>query len=195
MLRKRFAVAKKRTAKSARRAKRGSAFLFTLSENARTSIAIARALPGRRSGKRCVKPRKGLKRRCTRYMVVSTLTRTKTKQGANRIAFSGRIGRASSSRAATARRWAPSTPRATARSPGGSASAWSGAEPRGEARAALERELAALLGDRQRAGDRRRPVARRVGGGQRHAVAAARQGLDAQLHAVERPPRWSPEPS
>ena len=92
MLRKRFAVAKKRTAKSARRAKRGSAFLFTLSEDARTSIAIARALPGRRSGKRCVKPRKRLKRRCTRYRVVSTLTRTKTKQGANRIAFSGRIG-------------------------------------------------------------------------------------------------------
>ena len=92
MLRKRFAVAKKRTAKSARRAKRGSAFLFTLSEDARTSIAIARALPGRRSGKRCVKPRKGLKRRCTRYRVVSTLTRTKTKRGANRIAFSGRIG-------------------------------------------------------------------------------------------------------
>ena len=29
----------------------------------------------RRSGKRCVKPRKGLKRRCTRYKVVSTLTR------------------------------------------------------------------------------------------------------------------------
>ena len=92
MLRKRFAVAKKRTAKSARRAKRGSAFLFTLSEDARTSIAIARALPGRRSGKRCVKPRKGLKRRCTRYTVVSTLIRTKTKQGVNRIAFSGRIG-------------------------------------------------------------------------------------------------------
>jgi Tol biopolymer transport system component len=92
MLRKRFAVAKKRTAKSARRAKRGSAFLFTLSEDARTSIAIARALPGRRSGKRCVKPRKGLKRRCTRYKVVSTLTRTRTKRGANRIAFSGRIG-------------------------------------------------------------------------------------------------------
>jgi hypothetical protein len=93
MLRKRFAVAKKHTALSARRAKRGSAFLFTLSENARTSIAIARARPGRRSGKRCVKPRKGLKRRCTRYTVVATLTRTRTKLGANRVAFSGRIGK------------------------------------------------------------------------------------------------------
>jgi hypothetical protein len=93
MLRKRFAVAKKRTALSARRrTKRGSAFLFTLSEDARTSIAIARALPGRRSGKRCVKPRKNLRRRCTRYKTLATLTRTKTKQGANRIAFSGRLG-------------------------------------------------------------------------------------------------------
>lgn len=92
MLRKRFAVARKPTAKSARRARRGSAFLFTLSEDARTSIAIARALPGRRAGKRCVKPRRGLKRRCTRYAVVSTLTRTKTRRGPNRVAFSGRIG-------------------------------------------------------------------------------------------------------
>jgi Tol biopolymer transport system component len=92
MTRKRFAVAKKRTALVARRAKRGSAFLFTLSENARTSIAIARALPGRRSGKRCVKPRKRLKRRCKRYVVVRTLTRTKTKKGPNRVAFTGRIG-------------------------------------------------------------------------------------------------------
>jgi hypothetical protein len=90
MLRKRFAIAKKRTALSSRRAKRGSAFLFTLSENARTSVAIARALPGRRSGKRCVKPRKRLKRRCTRYKVLATLTRTKTRIGANRIAFTGR---------------------------------------------------------------------------------------------------------
>jgi Tol biopolymer transport system component len=92
MLRKRFAVGKRRTAKVAKRAKRGSAFLFSLSEDARTSIAIARALPGRRKGGRCVKPRKGLKRRCTRYVVVATLTRTRTKLGANRVAFSGRIG-------------------------------------------------------------------------------------------------------
>jgi hypothetical protein len=93
MTRKRFAVAKKRTALSSRRPKRGSAFLFALSENARTSIAIARALPGRRSGKRCVKPRRKLKRRCTRYVVRATLTRTKTKQGANKVAFTGRVGK------------------------------------------------------------------------------------------------------
>jgi Tol biopolymer transport system component len=93
MTRKRFAVAKKRTALVSRRAKRGSAFLFTLSENARTSIAIARARPGRRSGKRCVKPRKKLKRRCTRYVVQATLTRTKTKQGPNKVAFTGRLGK------------------------------------------------------------------------------------------------------
>jgi hypothetical protein len=94
LTRKRFAVAKKRTAiTSRRRAKRGTTFLFTLSENARTSIAIARARPGRRSGKRCVKPRKKLKRRCTRFVVQATLTRTKTKQGANKVAFTGRLGK------------------------------------------------------------------------------------------------------
>ena len=93
MTRKRFAVAKKRTALVSRRAKRGSAFLFTLSENARASIAIARARPGRRSGKRCVKPRKQLKRRCTRYVVQAILTRTKTKQGSNKVAFTGRLGK------------------------------------------------------------------------------------------------------
>jgi Tol biopolymer transport system component len=92
MSRTRFTVAKGRTALSAKRAKRGSAFLFSLSENARVSIAIAQALPGRRKGARCVRPRKGLKRRCTRYAVLATLTRSNTRQGAAKVTFSGRIG-------------------------------------------------------------------------------------------------------
>jgi Tol biopolymer transport system component len=71
MTRKRFAVRR-----------RASAFVFTLSEDSKTSVAIAR----------CVKPRKAA-RRCGRYRVVATLTRAHTKLGRNRIAFSGRIGK------------------------------------------------------------------------------------------------------
>ena len=93
MTRRRFAVARKRTPRVA--AKRGSAFRFTLSEDARTSIAIARARPGRRVGGRCVKPtRKRRSRpRCRRHVVRATLTRAGTVQGPNRVGFSGRIGR------------------------------------------------------------------------------------------------------
>ena len=69
MLRKRFAVAKKRTALVVAASQARQRVPVHAQRDARTSIAIARALPGRRSGKRCVKPRKGLKRRCTRYVV------------------------------------------------------------------------------------------------------------------------------
>jgi Tol biopolymer transport system component len=89
---KRFRLGAKRTALSAkrRRAKRGTTFVFTLSEAARTTIAIAQRKPGRKKGKKCVKPRRGLKKRCTRYVARLTLTRTRTAQGLNRVAFSGR---------------------------------------------------------------------------------------------------------
>jgi hypothetical protein len=60
--------------------KRASAFVFRLSEDSRASVSIAR----------CVKLRK---RTCRRYRVVATLTRAHAKQGPNRIAFSGRIGK------------------------------------------------------------------------------------------------------
>jgi hypothetical protein len=58
------------------------------------AIRIDRASPGRRSGKRCVKPAKRLARhkRCTRFVGKGRLTRT-GKAGANRVAFSGRLGR------------------------------------------------------------------------------------------------------
>ena len=87
---KRFRVGASRTALSARRAKRGTAFVFTLSESARTTIAIAQRLPGRKKGKKCVKPRKGLKKRCTRFVAKVALTRTKAVQGVNRVAYTGR---------------------------------------------------------------------------------------------------------
>jgi hypothetical protein len=89
----RFRVAPGATPVSAAAAKRGTVIRFKLSEKAVTTLRIERARPGRRSGKKCVKPRRQLKRRCTRYVKVGTLTRKKTRKGANSVKFTGRIGR------------------------------------------------------------------------------------------------------
>lgn len=92
---KRFKLAQGRTARLVRatRAVRGTTFRFVLSEAARTTIAVARTRSGRRSGTRCVAPRKGLKRRCTRVTNVLTLTRTKARKGANSVMFTGRVAK------------------------------------------------------------------------------------------------------
>ncbi|MCA1684032.1 MAG: hypothetical protein LC708_02750, partial [Actinobacteria bacterium] len=76
-----------------RRHKKGTTFRYTLSETARVRIVIARRRTGRREGKRCVAPTRKLRkaRKCVRISVKGTLTRTSDK-GANRVAFSGRIG-------------------------------------------------------------------------------------------------------
>jgi PKD domain len=96
MLRRRFAVAPAPTPLSARRrrAKRGTEFRFTLSEPAQVRIAIQRARPGRRVGARCRRPNRAnrKRRKCTRYQARGALVRA-SAQGANRVAFSGRIGR------------------------------------------------------------------------------------------------------
>jgi hypothetical protein len=89
---RRFAIGRRKTARIAR-VRRGTTFVFRLSEDARTTITIARRAPGRRSGKRCVKPRKTLRKRCTRFVKVVALTRAGTRQGANRVAFTGRVGK------------------------------------------------------------------------------------------------------
>ncbi len=73
-------------------APRGTTFRFTLSEAATTTVTVERELAGRRSGSRCVRPRRGLTRRCTRYVRSQSLTRRRPA-GANRIAYSGRVGR------------------------------------------------------------------------------------------------------
>jgi PKD domain len=93
MTRPRFSVARAATPRTA--AKRGSAFRYTLSEPATVAIAIQRPRPGRRAGARCVKPRRSLRkrRRCTRHTAVGRLTRLNRPAGANRTAFSGRIGK------------------------------------------------------------------------------------------------------
>ncbi|HZB74585.1 MAG TPA: hypothetical protein VE526_00070 [Solirubrobacteraceae bacterium] len=105
MTRRRFRVAKRRTAEIARRAKKGTAFRFVLSAPATVTIRIERARAGRRKGGKCVKPRKGLTRRCTRFTRVHRLTRT-LPAGAARVAYTGRVGK---------RKLAPGRHRATLR--------------------------------------------------------------------------------
>jgi hypothetical protein len=91
MLRRRFAVSPRRTPVSARRKPRGTAFRFALSEDARVTVAIQRALRGRRADDRC-SLRAGRGRRCTVHRHVGSLART-LAAGTARVAFSGRIGR------------------------------------------------------------------------------------------------------
>jgi hypothetical protein len=91
MSRRRFAVSPRRTPVSARRKPRGTAFRFSLSEDARVTVAIQRALRGRRANGRC-SLRAGRGRRCTVHRRVGSLVRTRAA-GTARVAFSGRIGR------------------------------------------------------------------------------------------------------
>jgi hypothetical protein len=76
------------------KAPKGSAFKFSLSEPARVSIAIAKREKGRRVGRSCRKPTRANRKRrsCTRYVSMRSLRR-QGLQGANRVDFSGRIGR------------------------------------------------------------------------------------------------------
>jgi hypothetical protein len=89
-----FAPRGKVAAAGRRRVKRGTRFRYTLSEAATVSIAIERATPGRRVGRRCVRQtrRNRARRRCTRYVRVGTLTAAKPA-GAQSTAFDGRVRR------------------------------------------------------------------------------------------------------
>jgi Tol biopolymer transport system component len=97
MTNRRFRIGRKRTAVTARRkrAKAGTTFRFTLSDTATVRIRLEQLKKGRRSGKRCVKPTRKLRRHkpCTRGVLKGTLTRRALTAGAHRVAFSGRIGR------------------------------------------------------------------------------------------------------
>ena len=92
----RFRVAKAATALAAA-TPLGTSFLFTLSAGARVQIAIVHAVTGLRRGKLCVAPTRALGRghahRCTRTVALGTLTRAHELAGADRVAFSGRLGR------------------------------------------------------------------------------------------------------
>ena len=76
------------------RAKRGTAFVYRLSEAAVVTIKLQRRVAGRREGRRCVKPTRKLARakRCNRYVAAGKLTRAGAP-GNVRVPFSGRIGR------------------------------------------------------------------------------------------------------
>ncbi len=80
-------------AAKAKKHKKGTTFRYTLSEPATVKLTISRRLTGRRSGKRCIAPTRRLRKakKCTRTLNRGTLNRT-SHQGANSVAFSGRIG-------------------------------------------------------------------------------------------------------
>lgn len=75
-------------------ARKGTTFRYRLSEDARVVFTIERALPGRRSGRRCVKPtrRNRGKRKCTRYQRFGRFAQA-SKAQSNSKRYSGRIGR------------------------------------------------------------------------------------------------------
>ena len=93
-----FVVAAARTpifasaAATRRKHKKGTAFRYALSEAATVKIVISQRASGRRKGKGCVAPTRKLRhaRACTRIILNGTLTR-RSHQGANTVAFSGRI--------------------------------------------------------------------------------------------------------
>jgi Tol biopolymer transport system component len=100
LLRSRFRVGAKATAKtaSARRRKptpTGTAFRFTLDRQATMRFVIERRTTGRRVGKSCRKATRALRNRkkCVRYVKVGTLTRRNLKAGRRSVAFSGRIAK------------------------------------------------------------------------------------------------------
>lgn len=72
----------------------GTTFRYVLSEDARVVFTIEQALPGRRSGKRCVKPtrRNRGKRKCTRFVSFGRFAAA-SKAQSNSKRYSGRIGR------------------------------------------------------------------------------------------------------
>jgi hypothetical protein len=90
---KRFAVGPGRTAISARRPPRGTTFAYTLSMAGTVKIKLARRVPGRRVGKRCLAPTKARRhrKRCVRSIGSGTLTRA-AAAGSNKTKFSGRVG-------------------------------------------------------------------------------------------------------
>jgi hypothetical protein len=68
---------------------------FRLSEAAKVTLTFERKLSGRRVHGRCVKPKRGARANCTRYMPVRTGLRFQGRAGANSISFDGRLSRRS----------------------------------------------------------------------------------------------------
>lgn len=78
----------------AARAKKGTTFVYRLSESARVVFRIRSKKKGRKVGRRCVKPTRRNRARpvCTRFVEVGAFAQNATA-GLNRKRFSGKIGR------------------------------------------------------------------------------------------------------
>lgn len=92
MTNKKFAVGPRPTALTAAKAKKGTKFRWKQSETATVVITIAREFPGRRKGKKCVKPTPKRKKKCVRLKTQGKLIRKNLSAGSNSLAFSGRLG-------------------------------------------------------------------------------------------------------
>jgi PKD domain len=93
---RRFRVAKRSTAISAKQPPSGTSIRFSLSAASKLQIAITATASGLRRGHSCLAPTPGLRRthakRCARTLRLGTLTRSSEPRGSDSVAFSGRIG-------------------------------------------------------------------------------------------------------
>jgi hypothetical protein len=87
-----FAVDAKATPAAAR-ARRGTTFVYTLSEAATATVAIEQLQAGRRNGRSCVKPttKTSKAKKCTRLASIGAIGGPGVA-GPNALPFSGRIG-------------------------------------------------------------------------------------------------------
>lgn len=83
-----------RPAAKRRKAPVGTVVTFKLDEAASVDFTVERARPGRRAGRKCVKPTKRNRKakRCTRFLLRSGSFTVAGKAGQTRFRFSGRLG-------------------------------------------------------------------------------------------------------
>ena len=74
-------------------ARRGARISYRLSEPARVRFRVERALPGRRAGRHCAKPKRANRkaRRCTRWRTLRGAFAHSGRAGRNSLRFSGRL--------------------------------------------------------------------------------------------------------
>ena len=94
----RFSVStRRRRAKRSKAPKLGSSLSFRLSEPAAATVTVLRELPGRKSGRRCLAPRKGVRikrsARCTRTVQVGVVKLAKGRVGTNTVELTRRFGK------------------------------------------------------------------------------------------------------
>jgi streptogramin lyase len=73
----------------------GTTIRFRVDEDSRTTLTFQKRAPGRRVGKRCLKPTRARRhrRRCTRYLTVRPSLVYTTKAGLRKVRFQGRLSR------------------------------------------------------------------------------------------------------